>query len=69
MNEQPSSPGQANWKTKREIAAHLKCSVRTVTTLMARRMLPYVKIGHFVRFDLAECDRAMARYRVRGVLE
>jgi len=58
-----------NWKTKREIALHLKCSVRNVTSLMQRGVIPYCKCGHFVRFDLDECDRAMQQFRVGSMFD
>jgi len=51
-----------NWRSKTQIAEHYHCNVRTVTNLMQRRILPYVKIGRFVRFDLVACDRAMLKY-------
>ena len=66
---QPNTRTGKNWKTKREIALHLRCSVRNVTSLMRRGVIPYCKCGHFVRFDLDECDRAMKRYRVGSVFD
>jgi hypothetical protein len=44
------------WKTKAQVAAHFRFSLRTITNLMARKTLPYVKLGNVVRFDLAECE-------------
>ena len=58
-----------NWKLRREIACHFKCNIRTVTKLMRRGILPYVKIGRFVRLDVDECDRAMERYRSKGLFD
>lgn len=52
------------WATKGDLARHFKCSIRYVTELMQRRVIPYVKIGRFVRFDLAECDKAMEQFRM-----
>lgn len=58
----PLSETVNQWKTKKEIAHHYKCHVRTVTNFMRRRILPYTKIGRFVRFDPVACDRAMEKF-------
>jgi excisionase family DNA binding protein len=70
MIESIDNSGHAgkDWQTKSEIAVHLKCDIRTVTNLMRRGILPYVKIGRFVRLDLHECDEAMEKYRHQSVL-
>jgi excisionase family DNA binding protein len=70
MNEitQPANAAKT-WKTKMEIADHFQCHIRTVTKLMKRRILPFVKIGRLVRFDLAECDRVMERYRSKTIFD
>ena len=57
-----------NWKTKRAIALHFNCSVRTITKLMKRKILPYVKTGSLLRFDTEECDRAMEKFKSKSVL-
>lgn len=57
------------WSTKRQIADHIRLSERTVTTLMRQRELPYVKLGHLVRFDMAECDRVIEATKTRSILE
>lgn len=70
VNTSPPIPRTGkNWKTKREIALHIKCSVRNVTSLMRRGVIPYCKCGHFVRFDLDECDRAMQQFRVGSMFD
>lgn len=58
-----------NWVGKAELAAHLKCSPRHINNLMRRRILPYIKAGRFVRFDLADCDRAMRKLQVTSWLD
>lgn len=68
MNQQTTQETLAGgehiqWRTKRQMATHCGCDIRTISNFMRRRILPYVKIGHFVRFDLAECDKALARYQ------
>lgn len=55
-----------NWKTKSEIASHFQCNIRTVTKLMKRRILPFVKIGRLVRLDVDECDQAMEKYKFKS---
>lgn len=47
MNEQTSND---KWCSKKEIAAHFGIGVRTVTDWMRRRIIPFVKVGHVVRF-------------------
>lgn len=58
-----------DWKTKREMAAYYKCHLRTITNLMHRGILPYRKIGRFVRLYLVECDRALDKFKHRGLLD
>jgi len=55
------------WLTKAALAQHYCISLRTVTNLMRRRVLPYVKIGQVVRFDVAACELAMKKYEVVSV--
>ncbi len=69
MNSTTESTRTKDWKTKREIAAHFKCSVRTITSLMRRRILPYVKNGRLLRFDTADCDRAMEAFRSKSMFD
>jgi hypothetical protein len=54
------------WKTKREIAVYYKCSVRSISNFMRRRILPFIKIGRFVRFEAGECDLAMEKFKNRS---
>ena len=53
------------WRTKKEIAARYKCDIRTITNFMRRGILPYVKIGRFVRFNVMECDEALEQHHKR----
>jgi hypothetical protein len=68
LQNENQAPSAKEWKTKREIAGHFKCSIRTISNLMRRRILPYVKIGKWVRFDTEECDRAVAVYNAKSIL-
>ena len=68
LNEPKSNPDTTDWRNKGEIARHYCCSVRHINSLMNRRVLPFLKLGRFVRFDIAACDRAMSRYQTRPLL-
>jgi excisionase family DNA binding protein len=56
------------WRLKQEIADYYRCDLRTITNLMRRRILPFVKIGRIVRFNIEECDRAMNKYKRPSML-
>jgi hypothetical protein len=66
--KEPQSPVR-NWRTKEQIAAHLRISLRSTTNLMRKRVLSYVKIGNLVRIDLGQADRAIEQLRSRCVLD
>jgi excisionase family DNA binding protein len=53
--------------TKAEIGGYLGISTRSVTNLMRRRALPFVKLGRIVRFNASECDEALGKFRIRSV--
>jgi len=61
-----TEPGTATLITKKVIAARYAVTPRTINTLMRKRILPYVKVGALVRFDPADCDRALAAFRVKS---
>jgi excisionase family DNA binding protein len=52
---------------KRTLARELSVSPRTVDNLMARRAIPFVKIGRLVRFDVQKVKVALARFEVRAL--
>ena len=52
--------------TKEEIAGHYSIGLRTVNAWMKKRILPYLKIGRVVRFNLADCDAALSKFKVGG---
>jgi excisionase family DNA binding protein len=53
---------------KQGIAREVKCSVRKIDDLMARRAIPFLKLpGRLVRFDVAKVKAALARFEVREV--
>jgi hypothetical protein len=50
------------WRTKSEMATYYDVDIRTITNFMRRGVLPYVKIGRFVRFHIEKCDCAMEKF-------
>lgn len=49
------------WVGKKEAAAHLKISLRTLNSWMKKGVIPHMRIGRGVRFKLSEVDEAMKR--------
>ena len=47
------------------LALRLGVGIRHVRRLVAERRIPYVKVGHYVRFDTAEVARWIDQRRVR----
>jgi excisionase family DNA binding protein len=47
-------------------AEHLGVTVRHVRRLVAEKRIPYIKVGHFVRFDPAEVAAWIDRQWVDG---
>ena len=45
-------------------AEHLGVSLRHVRRLVAEKRIPYVKVGHFVRFDPAELLAWIDEHRI-----
>lgn len=63
-SEEPTSATSSEFLTKREVADILRVSTRTVTNLMRSGVLPFVKIGHIVRFDRASVSEALDAFTV-----
>lgn len=51
------------------LADRLHDSVRHVRRLVAERRIPYLKVGHFVRFDPQEVNEWLAEHRVKSRTE
>ncbi len=49
-----------------DVARWLCTSVRHVQRLVHERRLPYVKVGHFVRFDAVDVSRWIEEQKVDG---
>lgn len=54
---------QCFWR-KRPIARRYGVSQRTIDAWMAAGVIPFVKIGHIVLFNINETDSALRRFRV-----
>jgi excisionase family DNA binding protein len=65
------SPGEAkfhHWFTdKRGIAERYGVSERTIDNWIRVRRIPHLKAGRVVRFNIARCDSALARFEVKEV--
>ena len=68
--EQPTATPGSNtpWRNKKQLADHYGCSIRTIENLMRGRVLPFVKIRRFIRFNVIECDKAVEKYKQRSAL-
>ena len=56
-----------NLHTRGEVALALRCSTRTIDALVARRAIPFIKIGRLIRFRLGDVHRALNRLTVKEV--
>jgi len=56
-----------NWTDRRGLAQHLKQSVRTVDNLRKQNIIPHVKIGRRVIFDIRAVDASIKRFEIKGV--
>lgn len=50
----------------RGIAREIKVSPRTIQNLMARRVIPFIRVGRLVRFDVARVKAALRQFEVRA---
>jgi hypothetical protein len=51
------------------LAARYEVSPRCIQNWVARKILPVLKIGRAVRFNVAACDRALAKFERKAVGE
>ena len=55
---------------KSEAAKYLRVSIRTMTTLMRRHKVPFIKLtGRLCLFRMSDLDRALDRFRIKAVGE
>ena len=64
----PNSPA-IQWNIEAETVQHFKCSARHINKLIRRRILSFVKIRRFVRFDINACDQAMKNYQTKSLFD
>jgi excisionase family DNA binding protein len=50
-----------------QAAAHLSVTPRFIRRLVAQRRVPYLKVGRFIRFDVADLDDWLDACRVESV--
>jgi hypothetical protein len=51
------------------LAARYEVSPRCIQNWVARKFLPVLKIGRSVRFNIAACDRALAKFERKAAGE
>ena len=49
--------------TRKELANHLRLSLRTIDALLSEGVLPFFKLGRCIRFDLAEVEAELRKRR------
>jgi hypothetical protein len=59
----PDSP----WRDKEGIAARYGRSTRCITNWQRKRVIPYVKQGRNLLFDVRKCDKALEKYEIKSV--
>ncbi len=59
-------PAKTEWMTKRNFGAHIGVSLRTVTNMMRKGIIPYVKFGKTVRLDVQACENALRAFEVKA---
>ena len=62
-------PKGKNWRNRHDIAQHLGISIRQVSNLQRRRVLPYIKIGRIVRFCIEDCDTALKAMEIASMAQ
>lgn len=67
MPENSSLPTPPPLANKRQAAHHCSISTRCIDNWMRDGVIPYLKIGKLVRFNLEELDDALRRFTINGV--
>lgn len=57
------TPSHGRFVRKHEQASLLSISIRCLEQWMARKIVPYTRIGNVVLFDPAEVNAALARFK------
>jgi excisionase family DNA binding protein len=56
----PVSPFQS-WVDKNGLAKHFDVSPRTISNWQAAGLIPFVRVGHVVRFNVSQVEEALSR--------
>ena len=52
---------------RKGLAERYDISERSVSELCRRKILPKIKIGRIVRFEVEACDQALKRFELRAI--
>jgi hypothetical protein len=64
-----STTVKSRFTNKLGIAQRYATSVRTIDNWMTRHILPHIKVGRVVRFDVDRCDRALSAFELKSVAD
>ena len=67
LNTNRNSVNSRAWVTRESIAEHFGISVRTVANFQRRRILPFVKVGGLVRFNVVKCEQALMKFESASI--
>lgn len=48
---------------RKQLAEHLGVSVETIINWEDKKFIPKLQVGHVIRFDLAEVERALQKFQ------
>ena len=69
LNTKRNSANGRAWVNREGIAEHFGISMRTVANFQRRRILPFVKVGGLVRFNVAKCERALMKFESKSIFD
>jgi hypothetical protein len=65
LSAQKDSETNREWATKRGLALRYGVSLRCIDNWVYQKRIPSVKLGRLIRFRVARCDEALARFERR----
>ena len=54
-------------KEKELAEKHIKCSQRHIVSLREKRLIPFIKLGRCVRYDLDAVNKALEKLTIREI--